>query len=87
VDLGSPNPRAAPADHHSEDTITGQQGGRRPVTFKQRDVRAAVKAAFDAGATTARVEIDGRFIIVASKSGQAPDGRPNSFDRILGEQN
>ena len=40
-----------------------------PATFKQRDVKAAIKAAVDAGVSVARIEVDreGRIIIIAGK--------------------
>jgi hypothetical protein len=46
---------------------------RRPSTFKQRDVTAAVKAIRAAGVEVARVEIgkDGRIVVVAGKSGSS----------------
>ena len=52
---------------------------RGPQAFKQRDVRAAIKAAFDAGAGTARVEIDraGRLVVVASKLERSPSVAAN----------
>jgi hypothetical protein len=52
---------------------------RGPATFKQRDIKAAIKAAFDAGAGTARVEVDkgGRLVIVASKLDQPKDAADN----------
>jgi hypothetical protein len=42
---------------------------RAPATFKRRDVKAAIKAAVDAGVSIARIEVDreGRIIIVAGK--------------------
>jgi hypothetical protein len=55
--------------------MPGSGMSRGPATFKQRDVKAAIKAAFDAGAGTARVEVDkaGRLVIVASKPDQPKD--------------
>jgi len=47
-------------------------------TFRQRDVTAALKAAFAAGAASARVEVEGgKISVVASKEGaevSASDG-------------
>jgi hypothetical protein len=51
---------------------------RGPATFKQRDVKAAIKAAFDAGAAMARVEIGGGLVIVASKPSEQSDA--NALD-------
>ncbi len=36
---------------------------RGKCTFRQRDVKAAMKAAFDAGAKSARVEVGGIVIV------------------------
>jgi hypothetical protein len=49
---------------------------RRPSTFKQRDVAAAVKGAIAAGCTVARVEVgrDGKIVvIVIGKEEQSPE--------------
>ena len=50
---------------------------RGECTFRQRDVTAALKAARDAGAEVARVEIDkGKIIIVMGKPNEAmPEGQ------------
>jgi hypothetical protein len=42
---------------------------RAPSTFRQRDVRAAVKAVVDAGVQVARVEVgsDGKIIVVTGE--------------------
>ena len=57
---------------------------RGECTFRQRDVTAALKAARDAGAEVARVEIDkGKIIIVMGKPNEAmPEGqeRANEWD-------
>ena len=57
---------------------------RGECTFRQRDVTAALKAARDAGAEVARVEIDkGKIIIVMGKPNRAmPEGqeRANEWD-------
>jgi hypothetical protein len=49
----------------------------RRNTFKQCDVTRAIKAAFAAGATTARVEIDGRIVVIAENP-QIADKATNS---------
>ncbi len=43
---------------------------RGACTFKQRDVAAALKAAFAAGAATARVEVGG-IVVVAERNPEA----------------
>jgi hypothetical protein len=50
---------------------------RGECTFRQRDVTAALRAARDAGAEVARVEIDkGKIIIVMGKPNEAmPEGQ------------
>jgi hypothetical protein len=60
---------------------------RGPATFKQRDVKAALKAAFDAGAGTARVEVDkgGRLVIVASKPGQPTSPTSGGWDQAIAD--
>jgi hypothetical protein len=48
---------------------------RGKCTFRQRDVAAALKAAFSTGAAHVKVEIDpqtGRIVVVASKN-ELPD--------------
>jgi len=42
---------------------------RGQCTFKQRDVKAALKAARDAGVEVARVEVDkdGKIVVIAGK--------------------
>jgi hypothetical protein len=42
---------------------------RGPSTFRRQDVTRAIKAAFAAGATRARVEVGG-IVITAEKSGE-----------------
>lgn len=62
---------------------------RSPLTFKQRDVQRAIKAAFKAGAKEARVEINGKVVVVACGPQESPvapvapvnDG-VNEWDRI-----
>ena len=51
------------------DSLEGGNVSRTPATFKQRDVKAAIKAAVDAGVSVARIEVDreGRIIIIAGK--------------------
>lgn len=58
---------------------------RGPTTFKQRDVKAAIKAAFDAGASMARVEIDGRLVIVATKPGQPARKDGDGWDQAIAD--
>jgi hypothetical protein len=59
---------------------------RRPATFRQRDVKAALKAAFAAGAETARVELDrdGHLVIVASRPRQ-PSPRGDDWDQAIAD--
>jgi hypothetical protein len=54
---------------------------RRPCTFRQRDVRAAIKAARDAGVQVARVEVgtDGKITLLLGEA--EPDTkRGNELD-------
>lgn len=49
---------------------------RGPCNFRERDVRAAVKAVTEAGAEVSRVEFDtktGKVVIITGK----PDGTPS----------
>jgi hypothetical protein len=74
-------PRADPQrkrwDKWTARHVAGSAGGgghvmpRRPCSFKQRDVTAAVKAVEAAGKEVARVEIgkDGKIVIIAGKPG------------------
>jgi hypothetical protein len=56
---------------------------RGPCRFKQRDVRAAVKAVQDAGCGIVRVEItDGKIIVVTDKAMAEPE---TDLDRELAE--
>ncbi len=61
----------------------------RSLTFRQRDVTAAVKAVERAGRQVARVEIgrDGRIVIVCANAGGAgtsePDPKVNEWDTVL----
>jgi hypothetical protein len=57
------------------------------MTFRQRDVAAAIKAAKAAGCTIARVEVgrDGRVILVLA-TGDKPSTEPasgNEWDALL----
>jgi hypothetical protein len=60
---------------------------RASATFKQRDVKAALKAAFAAGAETARVEVDkgGRLVIVASKPRQPMSTGNGGWDQAIAD--
>lgn len=50
---------------------------RGPLTFRQRDVTAAVKAVVDAGCAVARVEVDkSGKIIVHTDLARAPAKKP-----------
>lgn len=48
---------------------------RRPCTFRQRDVSAAVKALKQSGCEVSRVEIgkDGKIVVVTTKPGAPVD--------------
>lgn len=54
---------------------------KRPLTFKQSDVKRAVRAAAAAGVTVSRIEIDrhGKIVIVAGA------GNDDALDRELAE--
>jgi hypothetical protein len=56
---------------------------RGPSTFRRQDVTRAIKAAFAAGATRARVEVGG-IVITAEKSdaeaANLVNGAPNEWD-------
>lgn len=57
---------------------------RGPLTFRQRDVVAAIKAVEASGHQVVRVEIDrtGRIVVVTTRgAAQAP--QPNEWDAIL----
>jgi hypothetical protein len=60
-----------------------------PLTFRQRDVKAAIKAVEAAGHEVARVEIerDGRIVVILVRSADRPaDHAPpaaNEWDEIL----
>jgi hypothetical protein len=60
---------------------------RGPSTFRQRDVKAAIKAVVDAGYEVARVEIgpDGKIIIVPTRAAAAGTVEKNPWDEILDE--
>ena len=60
---------------------------RRPSTFRQRDLTAAVKAVVAAGREVARAEIDmttGNIVLVIGKAQEQPDENKggNEWDRI-----
>jgi hypothetical protein len=48
---------------------------RRPTTFRQRDLTAAVKGAIAAGCAVARVEVDkdGRIVVIVIGKEQSPE--------------
>ena len=48
---------------------------RRPSTFRQRDVAAAIRGAIAAGCTVARVEVDkdGRIVVIMIDKEQSPE--------------
>jgi hypothetical protein len=58
---------------------------RRPLSFKQRDVTRAVRAAKAAGLPVHRVEIDPRTgcIVIDTGAGAAPMSGGNELDRWL----
>jgi hypothetical protein len=55
---------------------------RAPAMFKQRDVKAAIKAAVAAGVSVARIEVDreGRIIIIAGKASEQSVTEVNALD-------
>ena len=56
---------------------------RGPSTFRRQDVTRAIKAAFAAGATRARVEVGGIVITAEKSDAQAAnltDDAPNEWD-------
>lgn len=57
---------------------------RGPLTFRQRDVVAAIKAVEASGHQVVRVEIDrtGRIVVVTS-GGTADAPQPNEWDVVL----
>jgi hypothetical protein len=58
---------------------------RGPCTFKHRDVAAAIKAGFKAGAAHVRVEIDkktGKMLVHVSKSEIADSIDKNEWDEL-----
>jgi hypothetical protein len=48
---------------------------RRPSTFRQRDVAAAIRGAIAAGCAVARVEVDkdGRIVVIMIDKEQSPE--------------
>src|SRR5690242_17424773 len=59
---------------------------RAPLTFRQRDVTAAIKAVEAAGHAIARVEIgrDGRIVVFPAPANEDPDPLPtNEWDEVL----
>jgi hypothetical protein len=59
--------------------------GHGPCAFKQRDVRAAVKAVTDAGQPVAGVRFfkDGGFVVVVEKPGNCEVLKQNAWDEVL----
>jgi hypothetical protein len=58
---------------------------RRPSTFRQRDVTAAIKAVEAAGHGVARVEIgrDGRIIVFPARTDEDHPPSSNEWDEAL----
>jgi hypothetical protein len=61
---------------------------RRPSTFRQRDMTAAIKGAIAAGCTVARVEVgkDGKIVVVVIDKEQPlneADNNSNEWDAAL----
>jgi len=60
---------------------------RRPATFRQRDLTAAIKGVVAAGCAVARVEVskDGKIIVVVRSKGQVSNNandNPNEWDDL-----
>jgi hypothetical protein len=57
---------------------------RRPSTFRQRDLTAAVKGARAAGCTVARVEVgkDGKIIVIVSDGKDQPINEINDNNHV-----
>jgi hypothetical protein len=57
---------------------------RRPLTFRQRDVVAVVKAVERAGHQVGRVEVDkdGKIVVVIVTDGKS-QGNGNEWDAVL----
>jgi len=58
---------------------------RAPLTFRQRDVTAAIKAVEAAGHVVARVEIgrDGRIIVFPARTDEDRPASSNEWDEVL----
>jgi hypothetical protein len=61
---------------------------RHPLTFRQRDVAAAIKAAKAAGCEVARIKVDkeGQITLILSNGKEKPLDEPcrqNEWDEIL----
>jgi hypothetical protein len=61
---------------------------RRPATFRQRDLTAALRGAIAAGCVVARVEVDrdGKIIVIVQDGKERPGGKigcGNEWDVIL----
>ena len=60
---------------------------RRPATFRQRDLTAAIKGVVAAGCAVARVEVskDGKIIVVVRSKGPVSNNandNPNEWDDL-----
>ena len=58
---------------------------RAPLTFRQRDVTAAIKAVAAAGLSVLRVEIgrDGRIVVFPAQTSDDPEPPVNEWDAVL----
>ena len=57
---------------------------RSPLTFRQRDLIAAIKCIEATGNRVSRVEIgEGRVVVVVAKSGEDTSPPSNEWDQIL----
>jgi hypothetical protein len=56
-----------------------------PLTFKKRDVEAAIKATRDAGCEVQRIEIDrdGKIVIVTGRPVETTAPPANPWDEVL----
>jgi hypothetical protein len=58
---------------------------RGPATFRQRDVRAAIKAVEAAGHQVAQVEIspDGKIVVILMQPAESDAASTNEWDTVL----